>query len=182
VAQNAGSIKPEVAVAGTIDAVFKLTVAGSILAASISVGYYYSIYLPERDRQADIERRLLAARSEIARQAEQTRATAQQEEMRQRLANEKAAVQSRYQDCVSKVNRIYSVGWASQCKAIADRNVKSYNECVSKGTAKETCDIFSKSRDNSSDCSLPRVLATDLDTDAERGRNRCLEESKSGLQ
>jgi len=151
----------------------------------------------------DAERHLQAARSEIARQeeqrritaqqeelrkrqadekaAEQAHVTAQQEEMRQRQADEKAAVQSRYQDCVSRINRAYIANWASKCKAIADRTAKSYNECKSKGTSNDFCELM-KSGDSSSDCSLPRVLGTDLDTEAERGRNRCLEESRSGLQ
>jgi hypothetical protein len=82
---------------------------------------------------------------------------------------------------VSRINQAYIASWASKYKAIADRTAKSYNECKSKGTSNDFCELMNPG-DSSSDCSLPRPLTTDLNTEAEQGRNPCLEESRSGLQ
>ena len=165
--------------AGSIDAFVKLSVAASILLASGSVGYYYVVYLPGRDADIAREQKIEKAKADLARQVDQQRREADQRAAEERRANDQAEVKAAYQSCVALADRSYDGMWASTCKRIAEKDAKDRADCVAKGSS--FCDIY-KLRDGSPNCALPRALASDLDATHEKSRDRCLQESKSGLQ
>jgi leucyl aminopeptidase (aminopeptidase T) len=176
-------------VAGKSDAFLKFSLAASLMVASASVGYYYVVYLPARDAQLDRERLLDIARSEIARRAEQDRLLSEQKALRERLLSEqqeaqerqlseRAAAQNRYNACLSSSRADYDANWTAACKRIADRATKARAECDGE---KSFCDKVYPV-DTSPNCALPRVIATDYETTLEKAKDRCLQESKSGLQ
>jgi hypothetical protein len=175
--------------AGKVDAFLKICLATAVLVASAGVAYYYVIYLPQRDAQLDRERKLEFARAEYARQAEQARLAAQQArleeekraaELAQAAARE--ASQQRYQTCIRVAENFYSASWAAQCKRIADKAAKDLKDCNSQGLNKDSCQNVYGGRDASPNCSLPRVVGTDLSDELEKSRKRCLDESRAGLQ
>jgi hypothetical protein len=165
--------------AGGVDALVKLSVAASVLLASGSVGYYYVVYLPDRDAGIAREQKLEKAKAELTRHVDQQRREAEQRAADERRANDQAEAKAAYQSCVALADRSYNAMWASTCKRLADKDAKDRADCVAKGSS--FCDIY-KQGDGSPSCSLPRVLASDLDTTHEKSRDRCLQESKSGLQ
>jgi hypothetical protein len=156
--------------AGPVDSFLKVSIAAATLFASASVGYYYVFYLPQRDTQLERERRLDAARTEFARQAEQER---------QSTACE--AVQVQYRNCVREIELNYSSQWNGECKRIMDKATKDHRDCLAKRYQKDVCDVVHSERNSpSSDCSLPRMLANDINETLEKGS--CLDESQAGLQ
>jgi hypothetical protein len=168
--------------AGPVDTFLKLCVGISLLGAAGSVGYYYSIYLPARDTQLDRDRKLEAARAEYSRRAEQERIAAEKHATEERQAAAREASQVAYQVCIQTAEGIYNSGWASNCKRIAEQNSKANKDCLTQGTPKSSCDAIYANRDTSTNCALPRVLATDLDDQLDKARKRCLEENRAGLQ
>jgi hypothetical protein len=165
--------------AGPVDAILKLSVAVSLLGAGASVGYYYSAYLPARDAKLDNERRLETAHAEFARKVAEEHADAERSAAEDRQARERAAVQASYDACINRVVAGYNASWASNCKRLADQARKSRAGCT--GTA-ESCDLIFPARDAGPDCALPPNLASSLDTQVDRDKDRCLQESRAGLQ
>jgi hypothetical protein len=168
--------------AGKIDALLKLSIVASVLLASSSVGYYYLVYLPQRDAQLDLEREFERARADAEKRAERERTLSEQREIERRQSAEKAAAQTRYQTCLRRASNSYSESWATACKRIGEKSLKDHHECIRSGVARASCDSIHTIRDASPDCTLPRVIATDLEADLEKERNRCLQENRSGLQ
>ena len=179
--------------ATTIDSILKVSIAASVLTVSASISYYYLRYLPERDAQIESDRKLEKARAEYSKQAEQARLSAERREADIRLAAEKRdaeekeaagreAIQIRYRNCLRVAQLNYSANWSQACNQISDDATKSYKECISQGTVKATCDRLYGGRSASSDCSLPRFRATDINDDLDKAKKRCLEESRAGLQ
>jgi hypothetical protein len=178
-------------VAGPVDAFLKLSVAVSLLGAAGSVGYYYSIYLPGRDAQLDRDRKQEAARAEYSRQAEQARlreaeirSAEEKRETEERQAAALEAVQLRYRGCVRSAEDNYSANWARECKKTVDTAAAKYKQCFSeKPTEKSWCDTLYSDRNLSpTNCALPRVVAQDITEVLDKGRKRCLDESRAGLQ
>jgi hypothetical protein len=180
--------------AGKIDAFFKGSVAVSFLLAAGSVAYYFAVYLPGRDARLDHEQKVDAAKAEYARRAdEQARRAAQQaqEEQRaaeqdvqeQRRASEKQAARDRYQRCVRSAEYTYSSNWANNCKRLAEDQIKKRADCLRTETVgKSSCEVIYATRDGSPNCTLPRVIAADLDADHDKAKDRCLRESQLNLQ
>jgi hypothetical protein len=179
--------------AGPIDTFLKVSTAAAALFAAASVGYYFLLYLPQRDAQLDRERRLDAARIEYSRQAEQARISAEKANEQARAAAEKhdlearqevarEAIQTRYRSCVRNAEINYSSAWAEGCKQQSDRASKAYRNCM-KDPNNSFCDTLYSERANLSlDCSLPRALGTDISESLDKARKRCLDESQAGLQ
>jgi hypothetical protein len=169
--------------AGKVDAFLKISAAASIMLASASVGYYYVVYLPQRDAQTDRERKLETARAEYSRQTEHARLAAEKRDAEEKEIAAREAVQARYQGCIRSAESNYSASWATQCRRISDKSAKDYNDCVTKGQmSKELCVSMYSGRDASPSCSLPRALGTDISDELDKSRKRCLEESRAGLQ
>jgi hypothetical protein len=165
--------------AGPVDIFLKLSVAVSLLGAAASVGYYYSIYLPARDTQVDNERRLEKAHAEFARKAAEERAEADRLAAEQHQIQGKAAAQASYDACVDRAIAVYNAGWASNCKRLAEETRKARAACS--GTA-SSCDLIYPAKDGGPNCALPSTLASSLNGNLDRSRDRCLQESNAGLQ
>jgi hypothetical protein len=165
--------------AGPVDAFLKLSIAVSLLGAAVSVGYYYSVYLPRRDIGLDNERRLEKAHAEFVRKLAEERDDAERLAAEQRQAQEKAAAQVNYEACINRGNAVYNVTWASNCKRLADEARKNRASCTS---IPSTCDLIYPARDAGPNCALPHSLADSLNADLNRGMDRCLQENKAGLQ
>jgi hypothetical protein len=163
-----------------VDTFLKASIAASVLIASASIAYYYLHYLPQRDAQVDRIRQLEQARIEFSRQAEQARLIEEKRAMEAKRAGEKEALQNRYQLCLSNAEDNYSRNWADQCKKVAAKAQTDRAECLAKGTLKATCDIFHPAADPSPNCTLSggKVLNDRL----QQSRDRCLQESRLGLQ
>jgi hypothetical protein len=169
--------------AGAIDSLLKISIAASVLIASGSISYYYMRYLPERDAQIENERKLENARTEYARQVEQSRAAAEKTADIERQAADKEATQTRYKICLKNADSNYSFAWADQCRKIADAAQKNRSECISKSTTdKSSCDLIYPKVDFNPDCSLNRAIGNDLNDQLQKSHERCLQESRLGLQ
>jgi len=166
------------ALAGKIDILLKLSIAVSALLASSSVGYYYLVYLPRRDAQLDVERSFERARADALQ-----RMFSEQRAMEERQSAEKAAIQLRYQTCLSRADTDHQALRAATCKRLGEQSRKEHDDCISKqNLGKFYCDSTYAIRDASPNCTLPREIATDIDAGAEKARDRCLQEHRAGLQ
>ncbi len=168
--------------AGPVDTFLKASIAASVLIVSASIAYYYLHYLPQRDAQIDSDRMLERARVEYSRQAEQVRLSAEKRANEEKQTADREAQQARYEFCVHAAETNYSRQWADQCKRISDKAQKQRADCISKATDKASCDMIYPPGDASPNCSLPRVLGTDIDDQLQKSRERCLQESRLGLQ
>lgn len=168
--------------ANTIDSFLKISIAASVLIASASISYYYLRYLPERDAQIERDQKLEKARAEYARQAELSRLAAEKKADAEKQSAARDAIQGRYQACLAAAETNYSLAWSGQCKHVADTAQKSRSDCLSKTTEKSTCDLIYPKVDFNPDCSLNRVSGNDLNDQLQRSRERCLQESRLGLQ
>jgi hypothetical protein len=174
---------------GKLDALFKLSIIGSVLLASLSVGYYYVIYLPRRDAQLNFEQKMERARSEDARRAEQARTLAEHERARteqqaleQRQSAEKAGIKLHYEKCLLSAAADYDVLWAAKCSAYREILLKEHDDCISnRFMTKTICDENHKVPDASASCKLPGAIASAVETSLDRARNCCLQESAAGL-
>jgi len=175
---------------GKLDAIFKLSIIGSVILASLSVGYYYVLYLPHRDAQLDIERKMERARADDLLHAEQERVLAEQERARsdqraleQRQLAEKAAIKLSYDNCLLDAEGDYSNAWAAKCNALREVLAKQHADCIAdRFMTKAICDESHKVPDASASCKLPHTIAVDVQDSWDKARNRCLQESIAGVQ
>jgi hypothetical protein len=158
--------------AGAVDTLLKLSVVTAVLVASSSVGYYYVVYLPQRDLQIDAQHQL-----ELQRQEDNRRAAEQMREA------EQVGARFRYGQCRTRAYNEYEANWGSTCKALLNESIKQHTDCVRQGTMQKTlCDTVYKIREGGSDCKLPTKFAQQLETALEKARDRCLQESRIGIQ
>lgn len=167
--------------AGAIDNFLKVSLAVSLLGAAASVGYYYTTYLPARDAQLDRDRKFEAARADLARQADEVRRSAEKRDGEQRQAADREAIQSRYRQCVASAENWYSSTWTAECRKATDNSRKQRTDCLSKSD-KSSCDILYPIIEFSSDCKLNGGTGASLNKQLEQSRERCLQESRIGLQ
>jgi hypothetical protein len=177
---------------GRIDTFLKLSIIASAFMVAASAAYYYLVFLPQRDAQLIMERKLERAGVEALRREQAARAEAEKSAARERMLSErreereaakKAAAQSRHQMCLDRAQEGYSASWAVACKRIAVQAAKDYTECTSSmGLSKEVCDKTYPDRHASSTCGLPHAIKTDLTANLEKARDRCSQENKMGLQ
>jgi hypothetical protein len=166
-------------VAGKVDAFLKVSMGLALLIAAGSIGYYYAVYLPTRDAQLDSERRLERAHAEFARKTAEERAQAEREAIEQRQVLEKAAAQDKYESCIDRAGTVYNANWTLNCKNLADKARKDRTSCT---LPPATCDSMYPARDPTVTCALPQNLASAINADLERSKDRCLQEIKAGLQ
>jgi hypothetical protein len=136
---------------GKIDAILKVSVIASVLLASSSVGYYYLVYLPQRDAQIEPERALERLRAAAEKRAKQEQLLVEQQASERRAAEQKAIEEQQ------KVER-----------------AARYQACLSRATDDYVCDMAHVVHEASPDCKLPRSVASALDADAEKARDHCL--------
>lgn len=122
--------------AGRADGFLKIAAGISFLFAAYAVGNHFLVYLPSRDAQIDSQR-------EQARQAQEFREQQGRDAVRQQAEADRisadyraAAVQTRYEECLTVATRNYSSNWDSACRALADRNKTERANC----TMGKTCD------------------------------------------
>lgn len=165
-----------------IDALLKFSVAASVLLAASGVGYYYGVYLPNRDAELDQERMLEKTRAYAQKRAEQVRLGTEQRELAQRQVADKAAAEIRYQTCLNSARVTHDTAWADECKRVADKALAAHADCLSKPKLSQGyCDAVYRLRDGLPNCALPVAIAADLDGGLNKARNRCLQEHKAAL-
>lgn len=173
--------------AGKIDAILKLSVVASVLFASSSAGYYYLSYLPRRDARFEPERALEQLRTAAQRRAEREQLLLQQQVSEQRALEQQAAEQrqlrekaDRYQACLRHVTDSYNESRIAACNRLQEKVIKDRDNCIRLGFRKKVCDLAHVVREPSPDCPLPPAIASSLDTDAQKARDRCLDENGAG--
>jgi hypothetical protein len=167
-----------------IGAILKVSVAASVLLASSSVGYYYLVYLPYRDAEAErVLERLRAAekkhveqgQSLFERQASEQRA-AEQKATEERLALEKA---NRYQACLSRATDKYNASRLATCNRPREKIIKDRDDCIKLGFSEKVCAMAHVVPEASPNCTLPRAVALPLDAEVKKERDRCREEEST---
>jgi hypothetical protein len=151
----------------------------SLLGAASSVGYYYSVYLPSRDAKLDRERVAERKLAEQARKADQDRLEREREAEGQRRNFERLRVQANYEACIARTEETYNHTWALNCKDVAEKRRKQRAAC---NLGPATCDSMYPVADPGPNCSLPNAIANSLNVTMGQGKDRCLQESKAGLQ
>jgi hypothetical protein len=170
--------------AGGADAFLKFSAAVSLLLAASSVGYYFAVYLPARDAKLDSDRRVERAHADLARQAEEERTRSEKEATELRAAAGREAAKLNYQECLRFARSTYDNNWALNCKATSDKNRKGRADCLATATSKDLvggCERIWPQVDPTN-CSLPRPLSSEINSDYDKARDRCLKESNAGLQ
>jgi hypothetical protein len=110
--------REEVDVAGKIGAILRLSIVASVFLASSSAGYYYLVYLPQRDAQFEPQRVLERFRAAAEKRAEREQLLFEQKVSEQRAAEQQAIEE---QQASEKANRYQAclIGSAdNQCVAI----------------------------------------------------------------
>jgi hypothetical protein len=175
--------------AGKIDAILKLSVVVSVLLASSCVGYYYLVHLPQRDAEFETERVLERLRAAAKKHAEEEQFLFEQQTSERRAAEQKAVEEeqalekaNRYQACLSRAIDSYNASRLAACNRPRERIIKDRDNCINLGFSEKVCAMAHVVREASPNCTLPRAVALSLDTDAEKARDRCLEEDRIGLR
>jgi hypothetical protein len=171
------------ALAGKIDAIVKFTVVASLLMVSSAAGYYYAVYLPQRDAQIDDERQQEKTRAEARKRAEHERSVTQQKETEHRQAAAKGTAERHYQTCLNSAGVAHAASWATACKRLADKAAAQHADCLAKSKLSAGyCNAAYKTRDGSAHCTLPVAISTDLDGDLNSARKHCLREREAALR
>jgi hypothetical protein len=172
-----------------IDAILKLSIVASVLFASSSVGYYYLSYLPHRDARFEPERALQRLRAVAQKRAEQEQLLLEQQVSEQRAFEQQAAEQrqsqekaDRYQACLTHVTDSYNASRIAACNRLQERVIKNHDTCIRSGFREKVCNLAYVVHEPSPNCQLPRAIASNLDAEAEKARDRCLEENRVGSQ
>jgi hypothetical protein len=177
--------------AAKIDAIRKLSIVTSVLLASSSAGYYYLVYLPQRDVQFEPQRvleRFRAAAEKRAESAEQELSLFEQKVSEQRAAEQKAAEErhalekaNRYQACLSRAADNYNASRLAACNRSREKIIKDQDDCFNLGFSRNVCAMAHVVPEVSPSCTLARTVRLALDADLEKARDRCLEEDKDGF-
>jgi hypothetical protein len=169
-----------------IDAILKLSVVVSVLLASSSVGYYYLVHLPHRDAQFEHELALERLRAAAKNHAEQEQLVFDQQASERRAAEQQAVEKqekaNRYQTCLSRATDNYNASRLAACNRPREKVIKDRDDCIKLGFSERVCAMAHVVREASPNCTLPRVVALSLDADAEKARDRCLEDDRIGLR
>jgi hypothetical protein len=181
--------REEVDVAGKIGAILRLSVVASVFLASSSAGYYYLVYLPQRDAQFEPQRVLERFRAAAEKRAEREQLLFEQKVSEQRAAEQQAIEEqqasekaNRYQACLIGAADNYNASRLAACNRPREKIIKDQDDCVKLGFSRKVCAMAHVVREVSPNCTLPRTVALALDADVEKARDRCLEEDKVGLQ
>ncbi len=175
--------------AAKIDAILKLSIVTSVLLASSSVGYHYLVYLPLRDAQFEPQRVLERFRAVTEKRAEQELLLFEQQVSKQRAAEQNVAEKqralekaNRYEACLSRATDGYNASRLAACNRPREKMIKDQDNCVNLGFSRNVCAMAHVVPEASPNCPLPRTVTLALDADAEKARNRCVEENRAELQ
>jgi len=175
--------------AAKIDAALKVSIVVSVLLASSSVGYYYLVYLPQRDAQFEPQRMLERFRAAAEKRAEQELLLFEQKVSKQRAVEQKAVEErqalekaNRYEACLSRATDVYNTSRLAACNRPREKIIKDQDDCVQLGFSRKVCAMAHIVPEASPNCTLPRTVTLALDADVEKARNRCLQEDRAGLQ
>ena len=171
--------------AGGTDAFLKFSAAVSLLLGAASIGYYFAIYLPDRDTRLDAERRMERAHAELTRKAEEERARSEKESAELRAAVDREAIKTNYEGCLRIARANYDNNWALNCKQTSDKNRKGRADCLASAQNKDQAAAWCEKlwpQSDPANCSLPRPISSELNSDYDKARDRCLKESNAGLQ
>jgi hypothetical protein len=164
---------------------FTLSIVASVLLASSGAGYYYLVYLPQRDAEFQPQRVLERFRAATIRRAEQELLLFEQNVSEQRAAEQKAIEQrqalekaDRYQACLNRATDRYNASRLAACNRPRERIIKDQDDCVKLGFSRNVCAMAHVVPEASPNCRLPRTVALALDAEVEIARNRCLEEDR----
>jgi len=170
------------------NAILKLSIVASVLLASSGVGYYYWVYLPQREVQFEPQRvleRFRAAAEKRAERAEQELSLFEQNVSEQRAAEQKVAEErqalekaNRYQACLSRATDSYNTSRLAACNRPRDKIIKDQDDCFKLGFSRNVCAMAHVIPEASPNCRLPRTVALALDAGIEIARDRCLEENR----
>jgi hypothetical protein len=161
-------------------AIFTLGVIASLLVAAAGTGYYYGVYVPDREREREAAQQLDQARADAAWRAARLAA---EHEAQRRLASQQGAAETTYQACLGSAGAAHESSWAAQCQRLADESARDRADCLSKlNLSKAYCEASYPARDGSAHCALPDALATVIDAALARSRNRCLREREAAAQ
>ena len=104
------------------DAILKISIAISALCIGLGVGFYFGVWVPQRERDAI--------------QAEKTASAAKLAD-EQRKEKEKAASQeaqrNNYNICISTAEEKYNDRWERSCKTQSDNDLEIKKNCISNG-------------------------------------------------
>jgi hypothetical protein len=139
--------------------------------------------LPQRDARFEPERALEQLRAAAQKRAEQEQLLLQQQVWEQRTLEQQATEQrqlqekaDRHQACLSHVADSYNDSRIAACNRLQEKVIKDRDNCIRLGFRKNVCDLAHVVREPSPNCPLPPAIARSLDTDAEKARDRCLED------
>jgi len=172
--------------ASKIDAILKVSIVVSVVFVSCSVGYYYLVYLPQRDEPQRVLERFRAYAEKRAEQEQLLfeKKASEQRVVEQRAAEERQALEkaNRHQACLSRATDNYNASRLAACNRPREKITKDRDDCVKLGFSIEVCAMAHVVREPSPNCTLPRSVALALDADVEKARVRCLEEDRVGLE
>ena len=170
------------------NAILKISIVASVLLASSGVGYYYLVYLPQREVQFEPQRvleRFRAAAEKRAERAEQELSLFEQNVSEQRAAEQKVAEErqalekaNRYQACLSRATDSYNPSRLAACNRPREKIIKDQDDCVKMGFSRNVCAMAHVIPEPSPNCTLPKTVALALDAGVEIARDRCLEEDR----
>jgi hypothetical protein len=173
------------------DAILKFSIAASLLLASSSFGYYYLIYVPQRDVQFEPQRvleRFRAAAEKRAESAEQELSLFEQKVSEQRAAEQRAAEErqafekaNHYQSCLSRAADNYNASRLAACNRSREKIITDQDDCFHLGFSRNVCAMAHVVPEVSPSCTLRRTVRLALDADLEKARDRCLEDDKDGF-
>jgi hypothetical protein len=106
------------------------------------------------------------------RQATEQRALEQQAAEQQQL-RERA---DRYQACLTHITDSYNESRIAACNRLQEKVIKNHDSCIRSGFREKVCDLAYVVRKPSPNCPLPPAITHNLDADAEKARDRCLED------
>jgi hypothetical protein len=170
------------------NAILKLSIVASVLLASSGAGYYYLVYLPQREVQFEPQRvleRFRAAAEKRAERANQELSLFEQNVSEQRAAEQKVAEErqalekaNRYQACLGRATDSYNASRLAACNRPREKIIKDQDDCVKLGFSRNVCAMAHVVPEASPNCRLPRTVALALDAGVEIARDRCLEEDR----
>jgi len=175
--------------AAKIDAILKLSIVASLLLASSSVGYYYLVYLPQRDVQFESQRVLDRFRAATEKRAKQELLDFEQQVSKERAAEQKGVEKqqalekaNRYQPCLRRATDAYNASRSAACNRPREKIIKDQDDCVALGFSRNVCAMAHVVPEPSPNCALPRTVTLALDANVQQVRDRCLQEDGLGLQ
>jgi hypothetical protein len=166
-------------------AILKISIVASVLLASSGVGYFYLVYLPQREVQFDPQRvleRFRAAAEKRAAGAEQELSLFEQNVSEQRAAEQKVAEErqvlekaNRYQACLTRATDSYNSSRLAACNRSREKIIKDQDDCFNLGFSRNVCAMAHVIPEASPNCKLPRTVALALEAEVEVARNDCLD-------